>query len=105
MGKISEEIKRQTDARIKNNQKEIDELNADIDRWNVEIKIEEKVSTELEKEKTKEAKELLENQKYGIMAFRDMITMNQNKIDELEMDKKLLIRKHDVLANPKMILD
>ncbi|HLC38690.1 MAG TPA: hypothetical protein VJJ80_00970 [Patescibacteria group bacterium] len=86
---ILENVKKQANCFREDLEKEKDEL----ENLENQFKVEERILVELEEKND----ELAETQKYIVLAVKDEIEIQKNKIVELETDLKLLCKKHEVL--------
>ena len=85
---------------LKTVEENVDQLRKDLKNEKEELenlqnrlKVENIMHAELESKK----ESLADEQKYIVMALKDEIALQNNKISELEMDLKLLYKKHEIL--------
>jgi len=85
-----ESVKKQVEDARKDLQKQKDEL----ENLENQLKVEERILIELKEKKN----ELVEVQEPIVIAVQGEIAMQKDKINELEMDIKLLAKKSEVLS-------
>ena len=94
---MGEELKNKNEKEIAETEEEIKERRAEIDRLEAELKIEKILEKELEKNNDADMKEVVEQVKANVWALGDLITMEQNKIHDLEVDLKISELRQSVL--------
>ncbi|SRR4030042_2471092 len=92
MENIKEYLKKEILEEIQKIQGDIKKSNEEIKIWEAKIKVEERL------EDFKDLNEEMENDvKYGILALKDFLLMERNKIEELNKEFELLRRRKQVL--------
>ncbi len=94
MALTSKEMFEKNKVKFEETKKLLDEEKVELENLKNEFKVEERMLLELEEGKS----ELVENQKYSVIAIKEIIIMQENKIAELDKEFKLLGKKYEVLS-------